>query len=176
MAELSVPIRDLLPRGKAGLSWAKTLANSLVRAHALAPNGWGLSPVSGLLRLNLGMIEVLTVSPVETRLIVDIRGLRSRSQLLEAGLLEEYEPLPERGVFKSVRGSAVCYAWDADNGSLLDRDIRLDVNQAHIALLAGAALTRRNPTTSTGHSTRAVAALGDLVGRTLPLPTHAIEP
>ena len=120
MAELIGDLRDLLPAGDDGTKWARFLASTIQRVHHMKPDKWGLTPLPKLLRLNFGMIEVVTMSPEEAIVIVDYRALREPDNLIDAGILYTDEESPEIGVFRSVPGAAACIVWDADYGERLD--------------------------------------------------------
>jgi hypothetical protein len=70
MTDSTKTVADYLPPGAAGSLVLRALAASVDKADELAPDRWGLSRRDRLLRLNLGMIEVMTVEPDEVRLLV----------------------------------------------------------------------------------------------------------
>ena len=154
VTEIEQRVKACLPVGAAGLVAVKRLRDSIELAKKCAPGRWGLSVRDGFLRLNVGMIEVITVEPAGVRLLVLSpkipAALRSDSGLG----IRESSPDPNRGVYTSVYQSAVIAmpAAHLQFGSILLEDLA----GAHRELVNRAASTRINPMTRKAHVQAAV--------------------
>ena len=82
----------------------EAMADSASVAHATCPNGWSITLSDGMVRLNVGRIEVLTYFPGVVHCIIDRQsfplGLSQRQGI-------EVSP-PHRAIYNSVPASMVC--------------------------------------------------------------------
>ncbi len=125
------------------------MADSITRAHAAAPQGWGVTLLDNMVRLNVGRIEVMTFTPDWVHLVLDSRcfpeTLRDRQQV---ELLFQSSP-HEKGVFRSVPVSASCGFPAKLAGELFPL-----VRSSHHSLIGAAGDTTRNAATRIGYSLR----------------------
>ena len=129
------------------------VAESIRRAHELAPEKWGVTPKDGWLRLNLGRIEVLTVSGTRMRVVVDAATAPGDLELA--------------GGYASVPGSQVTVVPVSHAAAVLPR-----LRRSHDELLQHASKGSFNPGSRRGHRNWAVDEIARLVGVHLPLPAR----
>ena len=151
---------ECLPSGPAGKAAAERLHHSIEHAKRVAPTRWGLSVRDGFLRLNVGMIEVMTVAPTGVRLLVLSPQIPATVRRDKRVLVQESNPDPNAGVYRSVYQSAVVAipSSHADLGALLAETLAA----AHTALMSRAAATRMNPMTRRAHAQAAVDLIDEV--------------
>lgn len=160
-----------LPQGKPGELALKRLAASIFTANELAPDRWGISCLKNFVRLNLGKIEVLTITPLELRVFVtDVEELGNAPSCPGRSVVVRDPEDLEVGYYKSVPGSALCYI-DVQDCTNLETCLGL-VEQPHLKLLRRAALTSRNPMTAKSHSIDAIIEIERLLGTMLSQPRY----
>ena len=64
-------LEHLFPEARIRSVCVATLADSIMAAHAAAPNGWGVTLSNALIRLNVGKIEVMSLYPDWIHVILD---------------------------------------------------------------------------------------------------------
>ncbi len=165
-------LKDYLPSGPTGVLALNRLAASIDKANSLSADRWGLSLLRTLIRLNLGMIEVVTLSPDELRLVLDWGSVPDELPDVDAMLfVVGSEDDPFEGVYPSVPGSAICEITLSECTQLPATLLALE--QSHLTLLRNASLTTRNPKTKTGHSVSGIRAISTRIRRELPQPRYA---
>jgi hypothetical protein len=117
--------------------YLKALAESIEFANYVAPSKWGVTLFTDGLTLNVGMINVLTLTRFAAGLVVDRkRRPKRRYRLLNNGL--PYKSVPRSlGLEIPLSGFRAAYQKLANS---------------HIALIREAAVTRRHPMTVRCHS------------------------
>ncbi len=154
ITEIEQRVRACLPSGIAGLIAAKRLRASIELAERCAAGRWGLSVRDGFLRLNVGMIEVMTVEPEGVRLLVLSPTIPIALRSDPDVGIRESSPDPNRGIYSSVYQSAVIAVpdWHRHFSAIV-----LEVlSVAHSELIRRAASTRMNPMTRKAHVQAAV--------------------
>jgi hypothetical protein len=147
------------------------LAEAIIRAHAIGPAKWGLTPKTsdGLIRLNMGWTEILTIGPEIVRVFVN-REEGEKVTAIRSGTLKmtgQQEELPSSPGFRLVevpRGPG----QDELLASLLAAHVE---NVRRTALRAGAV----GRTIKTAHSESAIEELSEFVGRKLPQPLYRYD-
>jgi hypothetical protein len=143
------------------------LADSVAAAAAAAPASWGVTLKEDLVRLNVGLIEVLSLHPDWIHIILDSRcfpeAVRGYS---EVELSFERSP-GQKGVFRSVPVSVFC-AFPAELASQLFPLVR----QSHESLVRAAAETQLNPATRVGYSPAVIDYLSATLGRHFAHPKY----
>ena len=165
-------VAERLPQHEVGRLALRRLAASIVAANELAPDRWGLSCLRTFLRLNLGKIEVMTISPRVVRLLVASDALPHDLRPWPGSEVVFADPDDlEVGYYKTVPRSALCWIDVPDCEDLGGCLAFMD--QSHQLLLRKAALTARNPMTAKSHSVSAIREIEQLLGMTLPQPRYA---
>lgn len=153
----------LLPDARARRSALIFLAGAIQQAHALAPHRWGITLQSGLVRLNVGRIETLTIVQDLVHVVfhTDTRPIRVRSasgvRWSEAG----------RTVYASVLGSCYLNIKAARFPAL-----RAPLVASHKVLMYLASETSINPETRVGHSPGVLRYLEEALDIVLPDPAY----
>lgn len=172
MPKVTRSVSDHLPAGDAGMLAFRRLAQSIEAANALRHDRWGLSLLKDQIRLNLGKIEVMTVTPNTVKLLVDFDALpEDFTKCPGRNLIVRNLDNPEEGVYRSVPYSMFCNIRLAHCPDVAD--CLNTMEQAHLALLRKAALTPRNPMTAKSHSVAAIQEIEQLLGIKLPQPSYA---
>lgn len=148
-----------LPDSTARQAVTQRLCDSIELAIQRAPMKWGLSVLREGLRINVGMIEVMTVEPEWVRLLV-VHSRVPRECEEDPHLFVLRAPDPNRGVYPSVSQSAVV-ALPTDHPDL-DGLLNHTLATAHAALVERAGNTRANPSTARGHRPEAVDLVREL--------------
>lgn len=160
LTALEQRVLDYLPTDGEMQVAAARLHESVEIAKRHAPSQWGLSVRDGFLRLNVGMIEVMTVEPAGVRLVVlspEIPAAVRRDKRLH---LRESAPDPNTGVYRSVYQSAIVEIPCRHPDFPLILSDALSAPHRH--LIARAAATRINPMTRKAHSQAAVDFIGKI--------------
>lgn len=129
------------------------VAESIRRAHALAPAKWGVTPRNNGLRLNLGFVEVLTMDVDSSGVLVEAASTPN-GVILEAG----YATVPGSG--RVVVPASKATRW-----------LPL-LRETHDSALARAGETPFNSGAKQGHRDWIVDEIARLTGIHLPLPMH----
>lgn len=148
-----------LPSGAPRDAVVRRLRDSIELATVKAPVKWGLSVLREGLRLNVGMIEVMTVTPEWIRLLV-VHSRVPRECDEDEELFVLRSPQPNEGVYPSVSQSAVV-AIPTDHPNL-DELLSRILAPAHQALIERASTTRPNPSMARGHRAEAVDLVREL--------------
>jgi hypothetical protein len=152
--EVKATLDYLFPDPEICTVCVNALADSIVAADAAGPDGWGITLTENMIRLNVGMIEVLTLHPDWIHIVLDSQrfpeAVRSDSEVELA-----FERSPGRkGVFSSVPVSVSC-GFPAESAPKFLPLVR----ESHESLIRAAADTRRNPATQKGYSPAVVQYL-----------------
>jgi len=158
-------IRRLLPEAPSRLRVLQFLGNSVNLAHNENHESWGLRAAAGLLRLNVGNIEVITIFPRLIHIVLD--GSTIPEDLRTKPGINWDQAGRGKSLYKSVASSVAC-----DFSPRLSRVVLPLVRDSHIKLLSCAAETRRHPRTLVGHSEAAVIAISKVIGCMLPQPGY----
>jgi hypothetical protein len=158
-------IRRLLPEAPSRLRVLQFLGNSVNWAHNENPESWGLTAAAGLLRLNVGNIEVMTIYPQLIHTVLD--GSAVPEDLRTKPGINWGQAGRGKSLYKSVASSVAC-----DFSPRLSRVVLPLVSDSHVKLLSCAAETRRHPRTLVGHSEAAVIAVSVVIGCMLPQPGY----
>lgn len=153
-------VLDCLPSGDARSVAAKRLHGSIEHAKVVAPARWGMSVRDGFLRLNVGMIEVMTVAPTDVRLLVLSPTTPATIRRDQRVLVQESTPDPNAGIYRSVYQSAVVVIPSShpDFGAILTDTLAA----SHADLLSRAGATRMNPMTRKAHVNAAVDLIAEV--------------
>ena len=163
-------LEHLFPEARIRSVCVAALADSIAAANAAAPNGWGVTLSNALIRLNVGMIEVMSFYQDWIQVILDSRSfpevLRNRSNVV----LKFEHALGGKGVFRSVPVSVAC-GFPADAiGELFPL-----LKQSHASLIRAAADTALNPAARVGYSPAVVKYLSAILGRHFEHPMYYSE-
>lgn len=143
------------------------VADSIAMAGRHTPDRWGLTLRRGMLRLNVGMIEVLTIKPNIFHWVVDYERVPAHVRADLTVTFRVWRADPDRGTYESVPGSSFI-----DVEPLSAPRIASEIRDAHQALVVAAAATPRNPSTIEGHTPAALEYISRAVGRALPFPLY----
>ena len=123
------------------------LQESMMTANRVAPARWTLTCNKQVVRLNVGMIEVLVVTASEINIVVDYATMSAGAA---PALSVDYEYIfpdhPGDGAYKSVPGSAAIFVAPADAITVMPQ-----LRPAHTALMRNAARTQLNPAVAKAH-------------------------
>ncbi|MCE2850707.1 MAG: hypothetical protein LW717_05890 [Chloroflexaceae bacterium] len=126
----------------------RMLQASIATATQVAPARWSLTCNRDVVRLNVGMIEVLVVTTHEINIVVDYTAFSAITAT--TALTFDYEYIsPESagdGVYKSVPGSAAIFVAPAAAAAAMQQ-----IRPAHSALMRNAAHTKLNPAVAKAH-------------------------
>lgn len=126
----------------------RMLQASIATATQVAPARWSLTCNRDVVRLNVGMIEVLVVTTHEINIVVDYTAFSAITAT--TALIFDYEYIfPEYagdGVYKSVPGSAAIFVAPAAATAAMQQ-----LRPAHSALMRNAARTKLNPAAAKAH-------------------------
>jgi hypothetical protein len=161
-------LHRLVPEASHHATILRFIGESIIHAHALAPDRWGLTLRRTYMRLNVGMIEVVAVLSRRVRCVLDDDTMPD--ELNRIGQLDVLQNMinPMSGFYKSVAGSVLCHVPFADCEMVLPL-----LHESHHVLLEHASVTRIHPATMTGHTPSAVAFLSTFLARSLPQPAYA---
>ena len=163
----AVLIGRLLPVETKRRECLNIVADSIELAYRQTPDRWGLTLRPGILRLNVGMIEVLTIKTNVFHCVVDHALVPERLRTDPTVTYSVWRADPDRGTYESVPGSAF-----VDMDPLTALRVFEEFAPAHHALIDLAARTARNPGTIEGHTPGAIIYLAQYLGRRLPVPIY----
>jgi hypothetical protein len=124
------------------------LQASIATATQVAPARWSLTCNKQVVRLNVGMIEVLVVTKHEIIIVVDYTAFSAITATTTLVFDYEYD-FPTGagdGVYQSVPGSAAIFVAPADAPAAMHQ-----LRPAHSALMRNAAHTKLNPAVVNAH-------------------------
>lgn len=154
--------------------WLRTVlpifADSIEFAHQVNPQRWGLTPdtQNGIMRLNVGLCEVLTLDRSSEYLYVFVNR-----PLLEANRDVQNETLK----LETDEGKDIFPSSPGSGRITLDINDRLEyffdkIREAHYENIKIAAKKSRNPAIKVGHRDWAILEIATLLSRNLPHPDY----
>ncbi len=147
---------------------ARRVAESILRAHKLAPARWGLTDRGSRLRLNLGRVEALVLASNWLLLVVDLRHVPGDAKRwLEANGSNLESP----GRYVSMPYACRVRIPLHPTGNL--KAALMKLVRAHKAHLTDAAGTPAHPMAYRGHHPGLVRALATAASVDLPQPSYA---
>lgn len=156
-------LETLLPDAHVRKLCLRFLCDSIQLAHQLAPSSWGLTLQKDLVRLNVGHIEVMTISQARIHVVFDRnaepRGLRSTPGV---------QMHPKTPIYQSVKSSAGCDFSASQANSLLPM-----ICESHHQLIKQAVGTPRHNMTVGAHSSGILRYLEKLLETHLPDPEYS---
>jgi hypothetical protein len=163
-------IEEILPEPASRRSYLQVLVDSIKTAHSIKPSSWGITLFEeGLVRLNVGMIEVTTCERGEwLRFILDGFSFPEMpDEILDSIDLYVNADGVDLGIYKSVPGSVIL-KFHSENFSTVLPIFRTSYN----SLLQNAAATGRNGSTQKAHSPGVLKYLRNEFKQSIPDPIY----
>lgn len=139
------------------------MAESVVIAHAAAPDRWGVTLFPHMIRLNVGRIEVLAFFPDMVHCIIDSRNVPAALQQHQDVALV----LEPRGVLPSVPVSCAC-----DFPAELASELFPMIRSTHDSLIRAASRGPLNPGARVAYSSGVTDFLASRAGLDLQHPSY----
>lgn len=156
----------LLPDEKVRWHCLNFLADSIQIANQLAAHRWGVTLDSDSMRLNCGMIEVVTILPDWIHVVADAESLPIFSPALVE--VRKTRNGAIKGFYPSVPGSIAC-DFDAKKSIL----VLPQIADSHNRLLQKASRTPFAPNRKKAHSPGVIEYLEDCLDQVLPQPEYS---
>ncbi len=146
------------------------LANTIGIAHDLSPDRWGITLKKDTIRLNVGNIEVIVITPDIFYCVLDFDTIPKELRKLgkdETVFFLENENDPEAGLYKSVPKSVGCRMLIEDAEKIFPL-----LQDSHRILVENASQTRRHAMTKKGHSPAVADYLSTYLEKKIPQPEY----
>lgn len=155
----------LLPDEKIRRQCLEFMANSIHTANRLAPDRWGITLQDDFVRLNCGMIEIITIAPDQFHLIIDVDSLPELPPD-QAEIRKTYNG-STKGFYPSVRGSVAC-DFEAEKAF----DVFPQIEDSHRRLIQKAVRSPFGPNRKNAHSPGVIQYLNEYLSLSLPQPSY----
>jgi hypothetical protein len=160
-------LEDFIPDEATRRFCLNFLADSIDYASGCAGDRWGLTLKPNFVRLNVGKIEVLTISYNVVHCLLDLNTVPKELWDDERLDIKGNKQDLRMGVYSSVPGSVFCNV-PAEEFDQVSSSIR----PSHRVLIDNASRTGRNPMTKKGHSPASIDYLSSYLGRALSQPLY----
>ena len=155
----------LLPDEKIRRKCLEFMANSIHAANRLAPERWGITLQDDFVRLNCGMIEIITIAPDQFHLIIDVDSLPELPPD-QAEIRKTYNG-STKGFYPSVRGSVAC-DFEAEKAF----HVFPQIEDSHRRLIQKAARSPFGPNRKNAHSPSVIQYLNEYLNLSLSQPAY----
>ncbi len=155
----------LLPDEKIKQQCLEFLANSIHTANRLAPDHWGITLQDDFVRLNCGMIEIITIAPDRFHSIIDVDSLPELPPD-QAEIRKTYNG-STKGFYPSVRGSVTC-DFEAEKAF----HVFPQIEDSHRRLIQKAVRSSFGPNRKNAHSPGVIKYLNEYLNLSLSQPAY----